>query len=559
MEDTENTRDTQKKEEVSALLGVEHFPVLVVTVSLLSAYTILVAGWFNRKACFPISLATVLFQFALAVLILHHVLTAGPIKYRLGGWAAPWGIVYVVDALNAFVLVAILFVSVLCVIYGWKNVEKEIEARKIVSFYVILQLLITGLCGIVVTGDMFNLYVFLEIASLTGYALIAAAGGRALRASFNYLIMGSIGACFYLLGVGFLYAVTGSLNMLDIQHILPPLYENKMVQAAFVFIFVGFSIKMALFPLHLWQPDAYTYAPSTVSALIAATMSKVSVYALIRVIFTVFTVDFIRHYAGLDVIICWIAAIGIIMGSIFAIAQRNIKRMLAYSSISQIGYIMLGVGLAPLSVWGLVGAVAHILNHAIMKCCLFMSVGGFFHRLKLLDIRYFYGLGKKMPWTSAFFTIAALSMIGVPPTTGFASKIFLLIASAEASKSMSSGYAFIAILLFSSLLNLVYFWRVIERMYFVEHEHEIAAESAPEGFVPSASSASASVTKGDGIPRAMLFSMLVLASACILVGILWLTPLPATLVSELLARFGLPQPPEFMSVATALSSVGGGV
>ena len=531
------------------MIGVEHFPIIVVVMSLLSAYTILVAGWFNRKACFPISLMTLIAQLSLAVLILHRAISA-PIIYKIGGWMFPWGIVYVVDVLNAFVLLVILFIGVLCVIYGWKNLEKEIGQRKIVTFYVILQLYITGLCGIVVTGDLFNLYVFLEITSLSSYALIASAGGRALKASFNYLVMGSIGACFYLLGVGFLYAVTGHLTMESVKEILPLLgYGNKMVQAAFVFILIGFSIKMALFPLHIWQPDAYSYAPSTVSALIAATSSKVSIYALMRVLLSVFTLDFITNYVGLDILICWIAAIGIIAGSLFAIMQRNIKRMLAYSSVSQIGYIMLGLGLTPLSPWGLVGAVAHILNHAIMKCCLFMSVGGFFHRLKLLDINNFNGLGRKMPWTSAFFTVAALSMIGVPPTTGFASKLFLLIASAEAAKTVSSGYAFIAVLLLSSLLNLVYFWRVIERMYFIEpHSHHDISGSESESKSKSGSGA-------DGIPRAMLFSMFVLASSCIILGILWLTFVPQTIVHNLCAMFGLPQLSDLGTAAAAAAGV----
>ncbi|RLG37325.1 hypothetical protein DRN79_03370, partial [Methanosarcinales archaeon] len=279
------------------------------------------------------------------------------------------------------------------------------------------------------------------------------------------------------------------------------------------------------------------------------TSSKVSIYALMRVLLSVFTLDFITNYVGLDIFICWIAAIGIIAGSLFAIMQRNIKRMLAYSSVSQIGYIMLGLGLTPLSPWGLVGAVAHILNHAIMKCCLFMSVGGFFHRLKLLDINNFNGLGRKMPWTSAFFTVAALSMIGVPPTTGFASKLFLLIASAEAAETVSSGYAFIAVLLLSSLLNLVYFWRVIERMYFIEpHPHHDISGSESESKSKSGSGA-------DGIPRAMLFSMFVLASSCIILGILWLTFVPQTIVHNLCAMFGLPHLSDLGTAAAAAAGV----
>ncbi len=478
----------------------EHYPVLIIVVSLFSAFTILIAGWVNKKTCLPISLATISVQLLMAIFILRQVMSSGAVHYWLGGWAPPWGIEYVIDAFNAYVLVIVLFICLITAIYSKRSIEKE-QPHKIVPFYVIFQLLVTGLCGITVTGDIFNLYVFLEIASLAAYALIAAAGGRALKASYNYVIMGSIGACFYLLGVGFLYAVTGSLNMADLSHLLPPLYGNKVVQAAFVFFVVGLSIKMALFPLHIWQPDAYTYAPSAVTVIIAAAMSKVSIYAFIRVFFSVFTTDFIRMYVPIAIVISWIAAVAIIVGSLIAIMQTNLKRMLAYSSVSQVGYIVLGVGLYSTQ-WGLHGALIHILNHAITKGCLFLAAGAIIYRSGLWNIRDFEGLGKKMPYTCAAFTLAALSMIGVPPSVGFVTKLCLLLASLEAVE-----YGFVAVILASTLLNLVYFWRVIDRMYFVrkegeeETEHEIEKEEAPVS---------------------MLVPTLILGALCIIAGILWL-------------------------------------
>ncbi|NQE05405.1 F(420)H(2) dehydrogenase subunit N [ANME-1 cluster archaeon GoMg1] len=483
------------------MILAEHYPVLIIVISMLSAFTILIAGWVNKKTCLPISLATIFVQLLLAFSILHHVvITREPIHYWLGGWAPPWGIEYVVDAFNAYVLVIVLFICLLTVIYAKRSIEKELP-RKIVSFYVVFQLLVTGLCGITVTGDVFNLYVFLEIASLAAYALIAAAGGRSLKASYNYVIMGSIGACFYLLGAGFLYSVTGSLNMADLSYLLPPLYENKVVQAAFVFFVVGISIKMALFPLHVWQPDAYTYAPSAVSVIIAAAMSKVSIYAFIRIFFSVFTTDFIHIYVPITTVLSWIAAIAIILGSVIAIMQTNLKRMLAYSSVSQIGYIVLGVALFSTH-WGLYGALIHILNHAIAKGCLFMVAGAIIYRTGLRSIKDFEGLGQKMPYTCAAFTLAALSMIGVPPTVGFITKLCLLLASIEAVE-----YVYVAVILASTLLNLVYFWRVVDRMYFVrkegegENEHEIKKEEAP---------------------GSMVIPALILGSLCVIVGLLWL-------------------------------------
>nr|QNO53763.1 NAD(P)H-quinone oxidoreductase subunit 2, chloroplastic [Methanosarcinales archaeon ANME-1 ERB6] len=482
------------------ILAAEHYPVLIIVISMLSAFTILIAGWVNKKTCLPISLATIFVQLLLAFSILHHVVTSGTIHYWLGGWAPPWGIEYVVDAFNAYVLVIVLFICLLTVIYAKRSIEKELP-RKIVSFYVVFQLLVTGLCGIMVTGDVFNLYVFLEIASLAAYALIAAAGGRSLKASYNYVIMGSIGACFYLLGAGFLYSVTGSLNMSDLSYLLPPLYENKVVQAAFVFFVVGISIKMALFPLHIWQPDAYTYAPSAVSVIIAAAMSKVSIYAFIRIFFSVFTTDFIHIYVPITTVLSWIAAIAIIVGSVIAIMQTNLKRMLAYSSVSQIGYIVLGVALFSTQ-WGLYGALIHILNHAIAKGCLFMVAGAIIYRTGLRSIKDFEGLGKKMPYTCAAFTLAALSMIGVPPTVGFITKLCLVLASLEAVE-----YVYVAVILASTLLNLVYFWRVIERMYFVKKEGEGEKEHA---------------IKKEEAPVSMVVPALVLGLLCVIVGILWL-------------------------------------
>ena len=480
------------------MIVTEHFPVLVIVISLFSAFTILIAGRWNKKTCSPISIATISVQLFMSFFILNQVITRGTIHYKLGGWAPPWGIEYVIDAFNAYVLVIVLFICLLTAIYSKRSIERE-QPHRIVPFYVVFQLLITGLCGITVTGDIFNLYVFLEIASLAAYALIAVAGGRALKASYNYVIMGSIGACFYLLGAGFLYAVTGSLNMADLSHLLPPLYENKVVQAAFVFFVVGMSIKMALFPLHIWQPDAYTYAPSAVTVIIAAAMSKVSIYAFIRVFFSVFTTEFIRIYVPIATAISWIAAIAIIVGSVIAIMQSNLKRMLAYSSVAQVGYIVLGVGLYSTQ-WGLYGALVHILNHAITKGCLFIVAGAIIYRCGLWNIRDFEGLGKKMPYTCAAFTLAALSMIGVPPSVGFITKLCLLDASLEAVE-----YAFVAVILASTLLNLVYFWRVIERMYFVKGEGEKENE-----------------IKRDEAPVSMVLPALILGSLCIIVGILWL-------------------------------------
>jgi multicomponent Na+:H+ antiporter subunit D len=507
---------------------VEHFPVLVVVVSLLSAITIFIAGWINKKTACYISIATLLGQFIASLFILHHVMTIGPIYYRLGGWAPPWGIEYVMDALNAYVLVVLLFLGLVCVIYSKRSIEHKLF-RKAISFYTIYQLLITGLCGITVTGDIFNMYVFIEITCLSAYALIASRGKIALKASFTYLVMGSIGACFFLLGIGFLYSVTGSLNIRDLSLLLPPFYGNRVVLAAFVFFIVGLSIKMALFPLHTWLPDAHAFAPSEISAMLSGIIIEVSAYAFIRVAFSVFTVNFIKLLPIFE-IVSWVAAIAIVVGSILAITQSNLKRMLAYSSVANMGYIMLAVGLsisASRPPWGgLNPALMHILNHALMKGCLFLAAGAFIYKSNLWDIKDFRGLGMKMPYTCAAFVIAAISMIGVPPSVGFVSKLYIILAAVEVKR-----FFFVAVILLSSLLNLVYFWRVIEMMYMKRE-----ADSG-HGHVSITS------VSQDEIPVSMLIPLLVLSSLCIIMGVLWLAKVPIPILDNVNALFGLVKKP----------------
>jgi multicomponent Na+:H+ antiporter subunit D len=496
---------------------VEHFPVLIVGLALFCGFTMLLAGYTSRRLPFFMSLAMNSVFLIMSLFILDHVLTVGPIRYWLGGWRPPWGIEYVVDAMNAYLLIIVISIVILGLIYSRGNVRHEIEERKHVTFYTLVQLMAAGMYGITVTGDLFNMFIWLEIASLTAYALIAVAGGRALRPAYNYVIMGSIGAVLYIFGVGWIYSVTGTLNFADMRLLLPLVYDNRAVQMGFAMIVVGVMIKAYIFPLHLWQPDVYTYAPSTISSMMASVHVKVMFYMLLRMFYSVFTLDFIRHYIGLDLLICWVAAIAILAGSIWAIKQRNLKRMLAYSSVSQMGYILLGLGLSPLSPWGLVGAAAHILNHAIGKGCLFMCAGAISQQEGLRDIRDFEGLGKKMPHVCAAFTIAALSMIGIPLTAGFASKLFLIVASLDAAQ-----YPFVAVLLLSGLLNLVYFWRVIDQMYFVKHKGTENAAEVRE--------------TGKSLPLSMVAPILILASLCIIMGIIWLTNIPMPLINHILSN-----------------------
>jgi multicomponent Na+:H+ antiporter subunit D len=458
---------------------VPQSPALVVVIPLISAFLALAFGWWRKGLCYPITLMALALSFLASIHALYMVCTTGTIHYYLGKWEPPWGIEYVVDHLNALVLVIVSFIGLVVAISSRRLVEQELP-EKVVYFYCIFLLQVTGFLGIVITGDMFNLYVFLEIASLAGYALIAVGEEGAPFASFNYLIFGTIGACFYLLGVGYLYINTGSLNMADLSQILPALYQSKVVLVAFAFFLVGVSLKMALFPLHVWLPDAYTYAPSAVSALLAPLMTKVGAYVMIRIMFTVFEPHFSIELIPATTLLGWMAAGAILFGALLALAQSDLKRMLAYILVSEVGYIALGVGLANRN--GLTGAILHILNDSFMMLALFLIVGAIMYRSGNREIPRLRYMHRKMPFTMAVLVIAGLSVIGIPPTCGFFSKWYLVLGAIDANK-----WVFVAVLLISSLLNVVLFFRVIENAYLEPEEegtHEglgvaVAFEEAP--------------------------------------------------------------------------------
>jgi multicomponent Na+:H+ antiporter subunit D len=446
--------------------------ILIVIIPLLSSYAIPLMGWRWRNTAFFIALTAIGASTVCSFILLHAVLEQGPIHYHLGGWLPPWGIEYAVDALNAFVGVMVCGLGFIVTLASRRSVEKELPDKK-VRFYCIYLLLFTGLMGIVVTGDVFNLYVFLEIASLAAYALIAVGEEGAPLASFNYIIMGTLGACFYLLGVGYLYIVTGSLNIADLARLLPPLYSSKVVLIALAFFLIGLFIKMGVFPLHVWLPDAYTFAPSAVSAFIAPLMTKVAAYVLIRVVFTLFEPAFSLRAVPFGMLLGWLAAAGILVGSIIAIAQSDFKRMLAYSSVSQCGYTLLGISLANAN--GFIGALLHILNHGFMKSTLFLVAAALMYKTGGRNIYHLRGLHRKMPLTAAALAVGALSMVGIPPTCGFFSKWYLILGSLEANQ-----WPFAVIILISSLLTAIYFFRVVEIIYFGHgHPPETPAQAGP--------------------------------------------------------------------------------
>lgn len=394
--------------------------------------------------------------------LLAATLSDGVLSYAVGGWPPPWGIELRIDPANAFVLLAVSALSTLVLVYSKDSIEKEIEPSKHTLFYTAHMLCLAGLSGILVTGDAFNLFVFLEISSLATYTLVSLASDRrCLTAAFRYLVMGTIGATFILIGVGMLYMKTGTLNMLDLAVRIDAYESSRTINTGLAFIMVGVSIKLALFPLHAWLPPAYSHAPSAVTAFLASTATKVAVYVMIRFIFTIFGAEHVFEEMGIDLILMVLAIVAIFKCSYMATVQSDVKTVLAYSSVAQIGYMVLGISLV--SATGLMAGLIHIFNHALMKGALFMAVGAVFYRVGSVDIKAFRGLGKQMPLTMAAFTIAGLSIIGVPLTVGFISKWYLVTAALEQDQWIIAG-----LVLAGSLLAVIYIGRVLEAAYFQE-------------------------------------------------------------------------------------------
>jgi len=394
--------------------------------------------------------------------LLWQVLTKGPISYHLGGWAPPWGIEYRVDILSAFVLLLVSGMSAVMMPFARRSVAFEIEGDKQAWFYAMYLLCLGGLLGITITGDAFNAFVFLEISSLSTYVLIALGKDRrALLASYQYLIMGTIGATFYVIGVGLLYLITGSLNIVDIASRLGPATAEQFrpAMAALAFLTVGISLKLALFPLHVWLPNAYAYAPSFATAFLAATATKVAVYLLLRFFFSVFGVAVAASALQITDLLLVLSLAAMFIASILAIYEEDVKRMLAYSSVAQIGYITFGMSLANKS--GLTGSIVHLLNHAVMKGALFLALGAIVYRLGSVKVADLGGIGRKMPLTFAAFVIAGLGIIGTPGTAGFISKWYLAVGALD-----KGWWPQVFLIVASSLISVVYIGRVVEAAYF---------------------------------------------------------------------------------------------
>lgn len=388
--------------------------------------------------------------------------------YCLGGWPAPWGIELKTGGLSAFFLLVVAAGCLPIILYAKNNLGAELGGTfNNARFYALYLLLIGSLAGMAVTNDLFNVFVLVEVATLSCCGLVSSKNSPgAAKAALNYLIIASIGSAFILGGIGFIYILTGHLNMGFAHGELIKVWQNSpsVVFIAFTFMLVGFGVKTALFPLHIWLPDAHSSAPSPASAVLSALAIKGYFICCLKVLYGVFGVQLMRAF-GMHTLLAILGIIAITVGSILAIMQGTLKRRLAFSTVAQVGYLFLGISF--MSGQGLVGTLLYLAGHAVCKSLLFLSSGAIISATGTGKIDELSGIGKKMPLTMAAFTIGSLGLMGIPLFSGFVGKWHLILASLGAGKIVP-----IAAIIAGSLLCAVYLLPVIKKAYFEPIAHE---------------------------------------------------------------------------------------
>jgi multicomponent Na+:H+ antiporter subunit D len=411
--------------------------------------------WVAWAALIPLASSTIL-----GFLLIGKVPPDGYISYHLGNWAPPWGIEVRVDFMGLFLMLVVCCISFLALVFSRRYIEREVSGGRLTAYYVLFLLMSGAMLGFVATGDIFNLFVFMEILALSSYALVAITGNRnAVRAAFKYVLMGAPSSIMVLLAIGFLYSATGTLNMADLAGRIAESGYSEVLIVSFILFVIGFGVKAALFPLHMWLPDAHSIAPSPISALLSGLLVEVGAFAILRITFSVFTTSADNLMAGTLDAVSIFAAAAVLYGGIMAIMQKDLKMMIAYSTVSHIGYIFLGI--TAFTREGLAGAMYHMLDHGLAKACLFLCAGCFIYMKGYRRIDELKGAWRQMPWTCFAFALASISVIGIPPTAGFISKFYLIYGNFTSQR-----WPYALVLLVGAILAAVYCFRVIYYMFF---------------------------------------------------------------------------------------------
>ncbi|MEW5784343.1 MAG: monovalent cation/H+ antiporter subunit D family protein [Bacillota bacterium] len=501
------------------MIPLSKMPLILILAGLIPAFTMPALARWKRELCAPYAIAVCGLVFSVALYLFSFVVRGEVLPLYVGGWEPPWGIEIAIDPLSGMMAILITGLALLIAIYSYHALRKEMKAEARGWYYVEFLLCMVAMLGLVITKDLFNMYVFIEVVGLSACALVVSKGERiAVEASLKYLILATIGSGFVVFGIGFIYMVTGHLNMAMAGQVL---VENAsrypyLLWAAMSFFVVGFGVKSALFPLHLWLPDAHSSAPSPSSAVLSSLVVKVYIVALFKIFFVVFgTVLYQESYIRYLILI--LASAAMVGGSLFAFVQLELKRRLAYSTVAQIGYIYLGIGLG--TPWAIVAAFMHLIVHALMKTCLFLCAGAIYYQTGRKKVTQLAGLGAKMPLTAAAMTVASFSMVGIPLTGGFISKFML------ARGSIEAGYPyFIILIVVSGLLNAMYYFPILWQIYFVspgEHdEHGEDQENGTHGNQGDhGSHDSGGSFKWDQIPLTMKIPIAATAAGVVVLGI----------------------------------------
>lgn len=483
-------------------MNVSDLTILAVVIPLLGGFLTPLMGMLGRKIGKPktrdyfaliIALIVVVFMFFIgrAVIAEGQILT-----YELAGRLPPWGINLAVDGFSFLAGMIGSIIMFLVVLYSVGFMD---EGHGLDKYYLLLLIMGAGMIGVSFTSDIFNLYVFFEIMSLSSYGLVAYnRDKKAVEGAFKYLIIGALGTVAILLGIAMIYGMTGTLNFADLSARLGAIqaasgFTPPMMLSLGLFI-LGFGIKIGMIPLHVWLPDAYQAAPSSITSAFAGGTAVVGVYALLRATFMLFGA------IEMSSIFIFLGFISMIVGAFMALIQTDLKRLLAYSGVSQMGYILVGVGVGGIGAgfMGIEGGLFHMLNNAIYKSVLFLVAGVIMYKVGTSDMDELGGLSNKMPITTVVFVIGALAIAGIPFFNGFASKLQIYFATLQ----VSPVYTIIAVVI--SALTLAYFLKAIGKIFLGQ-----PSEKVENSFGDS-----------EGVPKTMLVPMVFLAFLCVLLGVL---------------------------------------
>lgn len=453
--------------------GPAHLLPMAVVVPLIGGVLIPALCRYRPRAAWLLAAVVTFLTFAISMLLVFRLGIEGPFSYATGGWPAPYGVELRFDAFSA-AMAFFSLISVLVVVFSRRYIPSVVPLERIPLYYALVTINLGGMNGFLVTADLFNLFVFMEVLSVSAYALVAMARGPAAGlAALKYLLLGAVSSLLVLFAVGVLFAQTGTLNMADAGEYLASVDSSRAVVLALGALTVGFMVKAALFPLHVWLPDAHAAAPSPVSALLSAVVVKAGVIGIIRVM-QVFGNSGLPELAPLHSLLVWLGAIGALGGAVAALVQSDLKRMLAYSTVTNIGYIFIGLGIGSASAAS--GAAVHLVNHAVIKAALFLAAGALIHQTGFRHIDDLRGLGERMPLSALALGVALLAVAGVPPTAGFVGKWQIALGALETGQP-----AVMVVVILGGLLVLAYGVRVINALFFRPplHARVVVSREAP--------------------------------------------------------------------------------